>query len=731
MIKEIRAYAFNPIDAMLSKKSFLVLCLGSFFLNPYLFAQKAEKNLANLPYIDPSIPSMETENFHQTLRKVKKDLLWGEDSSALQTLISLSPKEQLASLYQHIIAADLMKKIGQYKNSDSTLQEAQKFSQTGDWEAYILLKRYRLYLRDSSLQKEPLELLASLLKSKPEEVVRIQVLFKIIDLTYDKTKPEAFDKYLGDLLELDHINPLLDSAYDNFFSPIDLEKFSYDCLKNAAQFKTKKSKYAKARDILEFMDKKFKDKKSQKEIEWALADNYYKHGRFKNAAKAYSRYVKKYGNSSTGILQMARSYTKSGNIKKGKKYYDMFTSMYPKHRKTEEIYWVRGFEAEQDGNFSRAEEYYNKLVPTFEDGSRGSWAYFRRGFSFYKNKDLAAAEKMFKKGASIKSGGQEVAACSFWLGYVIYQKGLKDSALTIMVDTFKNNPLNFYGHQAQAFLKKEGMWKSEFMELADFKMLSEDSLKNWMAKTFSNYSEFKKEEFESKYLSIKDLLELGLDTMAMITLDAKYNSYRKNPWFSYTYAKLFYPYWPGRAYRMALNIQYQIHYTKWGEVPLNVLRQIYPRPYREYVFKNAKDKNLEENFIYALMRQESGFDEDIRSWAGAIGLMQIMPYTGKDLAKKAKLKDFKPFDLTKAAVNVFLGTNYLMDLKSDYNHNLMLVLANYNAGPGPARRWEKEHSKKEVEIFVEEVSYWETRDYIKKVMGNFWNYDLIYAEDSP
>jgi soluble lytic murein transglycosylase len=129
------------------------------------------------------------------------------------------------------------------------------------------------------------------------------------------------------------------------------------------------------------------------------------------------------------------------------------------------------------------------------------------------------------------------------------------------------------------------------------------------------------------------------------------------------------------------------------------------------------------------MKQESGFVPEIRSPAGAIGLMQIMPSTGKNLAKMENIEDFNVSQLRDPELNIRLGTAYLDDLKKKYNGNLMLVLCNYNAGPGPTNRWRKNHGMKPIEVFNEEISYWETRDYTKKVMGNFWSYGIIYGRD--
>ena len=90
------------------------------------------------------------------------------------------------------------------------------------------------------------------------------------------------------------------------------------------------------------------------------------------------------------------------------------------------------------------------------------------------------------------------------------------------------------------------------------------------------------------------------------------------------------------AYRIGLQLSYKIPPDRWGSAPKEVLRLIYPRPLRGVGAKYAAKRGLDPAFVYALMRQESGFDHEIKSGAGAIGLMQMMPATGKAVAKKEK-----------------------------------------------------------------------------------------------
>ena len=77
-------------------------------------------------------------------------------------------------------------------------------------------------------------------------------------------------------------------------------------------------------------------------------------------------------------------------------------------------------------------------------------------------------------------------------------------------------------------------------------------------------------------------------------------------------------------------------------------------------------------------------------------------------------------------MNILLGIRYLVDLKDEYKNDYMYVLCNYNAGPKPTRRWQSESEGLPWDLRVEDISYWETLDYVKRVMGNYWIYKEIY-----
>jgi soluble lytic murein transglycosylase len=146
-------------------------------------------------------------------------------------------------------------------------------------------------------------------------------------------------------------------------------------------------------------------------------------------------------------------------------------------------------------------------------------------------------------------------------------------------------------------------------------------------------------------------------------------------------------------------------------------------------------KILDQSYILALIRQESEFDASANSHVGARGLMQIMPATGKLLGKKTGLS-YSPEKLTEDEFfNLQLGSYYLTDLYKNFDNNIYLALAAYNAGPQRVNKWIAKFGdprKKEIDTidFIEHIPFSETRNYVQRVIENINVYKFILSKKS-
>lgn len=156
-------------------------------------------------------------------------------------------------------------------------------------------------------------------------------------------------------------------------------------------------------------------------------------------------------------------------------------------------------------------------------------------------------------------------------------------------------------------------------------------------------------------------------------------------------------------------------------------------PHREALKNVLRRHELDEAWVYGLIRQESRFVADIKSHAGATGLMQLMPATAEWVAKQLRIPNFRQNLIVDVNTNLQLGTYYLKHVLSTLDNQPLLASAAYNAGPGRARRWRDDTRMLEGAIYAETIPFNETRDYVKKVLKNSMYYAKVleHGQNSP
>lgn len=167
-----------------------------------------------------------------------------------------------------------------------------------------------------------------------------------------------------------------------------------------------------------------------------------------------------------------------------------------------------------------------------------------------------------------------------------------------------------------------------------------------------------------------------------------------------------------------------------GLTPRERRELLYPLAFWEDVRLEATARRVDPIWVVALMRQESMFDPDARSPADARGLMQLLPSTAKRVASEMGNSE-QDIDLTRPLVNIRLGIAYLHSLSDRFGGDMLKALAAYNAGEAAADRWQQQFGALAHDEFVESITYRETRDYVKRVAGNYRIYREVYASAPP
>ena len=166
-------------------------------------------------------------------------------------------------------------------------------------------------------------------------------------------------------------------------------------------------------------------------------------------------------------------------------------------------------------------------------------------------------------------------------------------------------------------------------------------------------------------------------------------------------------------------------------MPPEVLSVIFPLQYWSLISTHAAAHGLDPYLVAALIAQESTFDKDIVSSAKAIGLMQIMPTTGRRWARRLGIRNYSTRRLTVADVNVRIGTAYFADLMKQFGSE-HAALASYNAGESRVVRWQRERPGVPRDEFIDDIPFPETQNYVRRILGTAEDYRRLYgAREKP
>lgn len=155
----------------------------------------------------------------------------------------------------------------------------------------------------------------------------------------------------------------------------------------------------------------------------------------------------------------------------------------------------------------------------------------------------------------------------------------------------------------------------------------------------------------------------------------------------------------------------------------------YPPAYPTLVSLFSKTRDFPMALTWAIMREESRFRPSVISPAQAIGLMQIIPPTGAEIARDLGRRGFVPEQLYQPVTNIEFGVHYLNKNRTRFSGDLPQTIASYNAGPDAVERWIRARPGREWDEFIEEIPYKETNNYVKKVLKSYYIYQLMYEED--
>lgn len=161
------------------------------------------------------------------------------------------------------------------------------------------------------------------------------------------------------------------------------------------------------------------------------------------------------------------------------------------------------------------------------------------------------------------------------------------------------------------------------------------------------------------------------------------------------------------------------------------MRFVYMWEYQQDIVTYSQKNKVDPFLIAAIIKNESNFNHKAVSKVGAVGLMQIMPDTGRWIAEQMGLESYKDTDLYQTRTNIRMGCWYLGELDHEFKHNLALVMIAYNAGRGQTHAWMEEYGWDDNFNNLKAIPFPDTREYVAKVLQDRDKYYLLYRDRVP
>lgn len=426
---------------------------------------------------------------------------------------------------------------------------------------------------------------------------------------------------------------------------------------------------------------------------------------------------------------------------------------YPNSRYADDAAYYLGYFYEVNGFKDNALESYRKFISKYPKSEFTDDAYWKIGRMCYLSKDYSGAASIFKMALDNCQDSSMLDACAYWRAMSQEKTGNKLDAASSYQYVISKYDHSYYSYRAREKLASFGMEiKESPSKLTDLAYVPESY--TYAADTpfteeplpFESYSEedtypmmfvnnVRITNLNEHFIKYSELMAVGFyeeaANEASILID-------NSPPDKRTSAKLA----CASANLAAGKIRDSIIYAETlcnnsvlsgtsGQLPKLTWQLAYPKGYYKHVSQYASQFGLDEFLVFAVIREESRFNPKTVSWANARGLMQMIPQTGRNVARLIGIRPYYTNKLHDPEVNIKMGCYYLSQLMKRFDNNKVLALAAYNGGPLRVKRWMNKYSEigSEVDMdeFIENIPLSETRRYVQKVIKSYYEYKRLYS----
>lgn len=397
----------------------------------------------------------------------------------------------------------------------------------------------------------------------------------------------------------------------------------------------------------------------------------------------------------------------------------------------DDAYWWRARLLEQAGRLDEASATYAALAANYPTSSWRGDADFRSALIVYRKGNVPGAAQMFGA-VALRSSGDDRDRARYWQGRALTEAG-DASGQQVLQQLSTDDPGNFYALRGEVLLKQNDSKqrspsvKSDNPDWNKISSYINDATGNDPSAAGDVLAQ------DPRWSQIDELRAVGLTDQSDAIVQSMMNQYATDPVAMMQVTKRLQESGnASNAARAATRLLSALSVSATTAAPPDdLLRVAYPVVWDNLVKDSSKKEDVSPLLLLSLMRQESYYDPDAGSSAGALGLTQVVPTTGTSIAKTLGVENFTADDLFRPHVSIEFGANYLGEQLRDLGGDPYRALAAYNGGPGAVSNAAKTAGNDE-DLFVEDLEFDETKTYVKRVMENYARYRQLYEKlDKP
>ncbi len=455
-------------------------------------------------------------------------------------------------------------------------------------------------------------------------------------------------------------------------------------------------------------------------------------GSYESAMSAFDVLFESYPTSEyfgQAWLGMAKAFASQNRPDEALSTYRDFARLYPRHELAEEALWRAASLSRADKDYDEAARGYLDLQTRYPQGPHAEAALFQAGLCYYR---LDEGQKAIEAWQELLDAYEEFdlhTQTLFWMGKALLKLGKTREARAYLEEAASAD--SYYGLRARDLSQPISLGPDRQIQAID-ETAEREEAEAWLATWVESHDDDLGSlgpaiEDDLRFQRGEELLAVGLLDETSGEFDALRKELLADPLTLYQLALAFRE---RGVYRLSILCATRLimlsPVESVSQAPRFLQRLVYPLYFDDLVLAESQANGFDPLLFFALIWQESLFEGQAASWAGAQGLTQVMPATGDWIALQLRWPDYQAEHLYRPYLNVKFGAWYLARQLRDFDNSLFAALAAYNGGPGNAARWLELAGDGDEDLFVESISNAETRSYVEKVYEHYARYRELY-----